>query len=107
MRNVSISPACVQTPSIVTNVEFAGYLKKDLSTAMGAIFVWIKDLKENMSAGLILGMKFAVSAGKTLFQAARFYPAHTRFIKIVCLHRLKMVDPRLVPLVHNCLTLVP
>ena len=91
----------------MTNVEFAGYLKKALSTAICAMFVWIKDLKENISVGLILGMKFAVSAAKTLFQAARFYLAHTGFIEIVRVHRLQMVDPWLVPPVHNCIALVP
>ena len=69
MGNVSISPARVNVLTIVTNVEFAGYMKKVISTVTCAIFVWIYASGEFMNAGLTPHMKFAAFARRTVFQA--------------------------------------
>ena len=47
------------------------------------MFAWIKDFRESTNAGLTPGMMSAVFALKTVFQAARFYPAFTGCIKNV------------------------
>lgn len=83
MRYVSILPARIKNPTIVINVEFAGYIQIGLSTVTCAMFVWIKILKESINAGLTPGMKSVVFALKTFFQAAKYYPAHTRCTKSV------------------------
>ena len=83
MPDVSISPAWKKNPSIVKNVEFAGTIRTEISTVMSVMSVWIKELRENTNAVLTPGMMSAVFALKTPFQAARSYPARTRFMSHV------------------------
>ena len=92
MPNVSISPVRIKTPSIVKNVEFAGFIRTDLSTVMCVMSVWTRDLREDTNAALTLGMMSAVCVLKTLFPVARFYPAHTRFIGSVRLPCCKITS---------------
>ena len=95
MPNVSISPARKKNPPIVKSVEFAGFIRTNLSTVMCAMSVWIKDLKETMYVALTPGMKSAAYVLTTFFPVALFFPAHTRFIYHVRMPWLKM-DPEVV-----------
>ena len=72
-----------KNPSIVKNVEFAGFIWTDLSTVKCVMSVWIQDFWEDTHAALTPGMMSAVYVLKTLFPVARFCPAHTRFIENV------------------------